>query len=101
LAQYKSVVIASFQNVADTLYALESDGQALKAAREAEAASFKLLDLTQKARDVGYSSEPALLAVRQAALQAKVSRLQAYGAYLADTAALYQALGGGWKADAS
>jgi NodT family efflux transporter outer membrane factor (OMF) lipoprotein len=101
LAQYQGVVITAFQNVADTLYALDNDARALQAARDAEAANDKLLVLTQKAFDTGYTSEPLLLAAKQAALQSKVTRLQAYGTYLADTAALYQSLGGGWKDDSS
>ena len=37
-AQYRSTVLAAFQNVADTLYALQSDAESLKAAVAAEAA---------------------------------------------------------------
>jgi NodT family efflux transporter outer membrane factor (OMF) lipoprotein len=96
LAQYQGVVITAFQNVADTLYALENDGRAVQAARDAESANDKFLVLTQKAFNSGYTSEFVLLAAKQAALQSKVARLQAYGTYLSDTAALYQSLGGGW-----
>ena len=96
LAQYRSTVLTAFQNVADTLYALDSDGQALTATRDAEAANERLLALTQKQFDQGYTSGLALLGVKQVYLQARLSRVAAYGSYLGDTVALYQSLGGGW-----
>ena len=96
LAQYRATVITAFQNVADTLYALDTDAQALKAASDAEAANRKLLGLTQIAFDAGYSAEPVLLNARLLVLQASLTRLQSLGTYLVDTTALFQAMGGDW-----
>ena len=41
LAEYRATVIAAFQNVADTLHALEEDGDALRAATDASRAATK------------------------------------------------------------
>lgn len=101
VAQYRSTVLTAFQNVADTLYALDADGQALTATRDAEAANARLLALTQKQFDLGYTSGLALLGVKQTYLQARLSRIAAQGNYLGDTVALYQSLGGGWTPDAA
>jgi outer membrane protein TolC len=95
-AQYKSTFISAFQNVADTLHALVSDASALAAAVEAEQAAKVTLDLTLRQADVGYVPYLTLLAAEQAYQQALASRVQAQATRLGDTAALYQALGGGW-----
>lgn len=98
LAQYRGTVLTAFQNVADTLHALEFDGRSLAAAKDVEAATQRVVNLTQRQFELGYVSGLLLLSAKQAYLQARVNRVQAYGAYLGDTAALYQALGGGWTA---
>ncbi|MEP6604774.1 MAG: efflux transporter outer membrane subunit, partial [Nitrosospira sp.] len=46
-AQYRSTVLAAFQNVADTLTALQQDAEALKAAANSNAAAKTTLDITQ------------------------------------------------------
>jgi NodT family efflux transporter outer membrane factor (OMF) lipoprotein len=95
-AQYRSTVIAAFQNVADTLHALVSDAAALSAAVEAEQAAKVTLDLTVRQSKVGYVNYLTLLQAQQAYQTALVSRVQAEATRFGDTAALYQALGGGW-----
>lgn len=95
-AQYKSVVLAAFQNVADVLYALDADSKFMQAAQDSETANQRVLTLTEQQFTAGYVSRPQLLAARQAWLTAKMSRVAARAAYLGDTAALFQALGGGW-----
>ena len=67
-AQYRSVVLAAFQQVADALHALELDATSAGSGREAE----------------------------QSYQQAELLLLQARAQRLADTAALFEALGGGW-----
>src|ERR1700693_3061237 len=47
-AQYKETVLAAFQNVADTLEALKSDADTLKAAVAAEKAAKESLDIAQR-----------------------------------------------------
>ena len=95
-AQYRSTVITGFQNVADTLYALQADAESLKAAVNAERAARQTLDITLKQQELGAISYLALLSARQAYQQALIARVQAQGSRLTDTAALFQALGGGW-----
>jgi NodT family efflux transporter outer membrane factor (OMF) lipoprotein len=95
-AQYRSTVITGFQNVADTLYALQADAESLKAAVNAERAARRTLDITLKQQELGAISYLALLSARQAYQQALIARVQAQGSRLTDTAALFQALGGGW-----
>jgi NodT family efflux transporter outer membrane factor (OMF) lipoprotein len=94
-AQYRNVVLTAFQNVADTLYALDEDGKALTAATEAEAATRKTRDITEQQLRLGAVSAPALLAAEAAYQQAVMVRVQAVAARYTDTVALYQALGSG------
>jgi NodT family efflux transporter outer membrane factor (OMF) lipoprotein len=100
-AQYQSVVLTAFQNVADTLYAIDQDGYALSTAEHLEAATAHQLDLTQNQFNQGYSSLLVLLSARQSYLQAKLAKEQSRSVYLGDTAALFQALGGGWQSDSA
>jgi NodT family efflux transporter outer membrane factor (OMF) lipoprotein len=95
-AQYRGTVLTAFQNVADTLHALQHDAEALKAAVSAEGATKKTLDLTVKQQQIGYVSYLVLLSAQQAYQQALLARVQAQANRFADTAALFQALGGGW-----
>jgi outer membrane protein TolC len=98
-AQYREIVLDAFQNVADALYALDADAKALSAAIQAETAAKKTLDLTHGQLDVGYVGALPLLNAEQAYQQARIARVQAQAARLSDTAALIQALGGGWQAN--
>lgn len=95
-AQYRSTVITALQNVADTLHAIQSDADALKAAMTAEQASQTVLTLTRKQYQSGYISYQNLLAAQQSYQLSAISLVQAQSTRLGDTAALYQALGGGW-----
>jgi len=94
--QYRAAVLTAFQNVADTLNALEQDADALKAAGAAEAAARTTLDLAQRQWRAGYSNYLALLNAEQAYQQALINLVQAQANRYADTAALFLALGGGW-----
>ena len=93
-AQYRSTVITAFQNVADTLYALQTDAERLQAAVLAERAAKRTFDLTLKQQELGYVNYLALLSAQQAYQQALITRVQAQANRLSDTAALFQALGG-------
>jgi NodT family efflux transporter outer membrane factor (OMF) lipoprotein len=95
-AQYKSTVIAAMQNVADTLHALQSDADALVAAVASEQASGRSLAIVRKQLELGQVAYLALLNAEQTYQQAKLALVQAQAARLTDTAALFQALGGGW-----
>jgi len=96
LGQYKFTVLTAFQNVADTLYALDQDKRSWEIARDNAEANKKIFEYTQLQFEKGYASEPMLLGVEQTYLVAEINRMQAYALYLGDTAALYQSLGGGW-----
>jgi NodT family efflux transporter outer membrane factor (OMF) lipoprotein len=95
-AQYRSTVITAFQNVADTLHALLADADALKAAVKAEHAAKVTLDLTLKQQQVGYVNYLTLWQAEQAYQTAEINLVQAQANRYGDTAALFQALGGGW-----
>jgi NodT family efflux transporter outer membrane factor (OMF) lipoprotein len=94
--QYRSTVLTAFQNVADTLTALEQDAEAVKAAANAADAAKVTLALAQRQWQGGYAGYLALLSAQQADQQARISLIQAQANRFADTAALFQALGGGW-----
>lgn len=95
-AQYRGVVLTAFQNVADALNALEQDGDALKTAALARDAAAVTLDLAKRQFQTGYSNYLALLNAEQTYQQAVIVLVQAQANRYADTAALFQALGGGW-----
>ena len=95
-AQYKGVVLTAFQNVADTLRAIEADARLVIAAREAETAAQRSLTLIRQQLDQGQVSLPALLAAQNALLQTSLARVQAQASRLSNAVVLYQALGGGW-----
>jgi NodT family efflux transporter outer membrane factor (OMF) lipoprotein len=94
--QYRSTVLGAFQNVADTLVALEEDAQALQAAAAGARAADRTLRLSQLQLQRGYVGVFELLAAEQAYQQAQMTLAQDEANRFADTAALYQALGGGW-----
>jgi NodT family efflux transporter outer membrane factor (OMF) lipoprotein len=95
-AQYREIVLQAFQNVADVLRALETDAQALKAQADAEAAARATLDLARKQFRLGATSYLTLLTAQRQHQQARIGLVQAQAARYSDTAALFQALGGGW-----
>lgn len=95
-AQYRSTVTTALQNVADTLYTIQSDANALKAAAAAAQAAQTTLDLTRKQYQLGYVNYQTQLAAEQNYLQSAINLAQAQTNRLGDTVALYQALGGGW-----
>jgi NodT family efflux transporter outer membrane factor (OMF) lipoprotein len=94
--QYRSTVLTAFQNVADSLVALQQDANALKSAAAADGAAKVTLDLAQLQVKDGYSGYLSLLTAQEAYQQAHMALLQAQANRYADTAALFQALGGGW-----
>jgi NodT family efflux transporter outer membrane factor (OMF) lipoprotein len=95
-AQYQSTVLTAFQNVADTLRALQSDADALQAAVASERAAARSLAIVRRQLDLGQVAYLALLNAQNAYQQTRVALVLAEANRLADTAALFQALGGGW-----
>jgi NodT family efflux transporter outer membrane factor (OMF) lipoprotein len=95
-AQYRSTVITAFQNVADTLNALQHDADTLQAAAHAANAAKVSLDLTRRQLETGSAGDSDMLNAEQTYQQATLALVQAQASRGADTAALFQALGGGW-----
>ena len=95
--QYRSAVLVALQNVADVLHAVLNDAQTLDHASAAEASAAKSLSLTRSQYQHGQVGVLAVLAAEGAWRQAEVTLSQARAARYADTVALYQALGGGWR----
>ena len=95
-AQYRAVVLAAFQNVADALTALQVDADAVTANEKAERAAGDTLKAIRHNVELGLTSYLALLNAQQAYSQAVLNLAQARANRYSDTAALLQALGGGW-----
>jgi NodT family efflux transporter outer membrane factor (OMF) lipoprotein len=93
---YQGTVIGAVQNVADSLRAVQNDADALRAARDFERAARISFDQAHRQFDSGNVNVLLLLNAQQTNLQAAIQVVQARAARLADTAALFQALGGGW-----
>jgi NodT family efflux transporter outer membrane factor (OMF) lipoprotein len=99
---YRGTVVTAVQNVADSLRAIQNDADALKSARDFERAANETFVLVRQQEQLGLIDALTLLTAQQTYLQAELQVVQARAARLADTAALFQALGGGWwnRADA-
>jgi len=93
---YRGIVIAAVQNVADALRALQNDADAVRAAQAFQRAARTSFDLASQQMQTGNANVLLLLNAQQSYLQAVIQVVQARAARLADTAALFQALGGGW-----
>ena len=94
--QYRGTVLTAFQNVADTLAALDHDAETLKATAAAADAAKGSLDLARLQYKDGYAAYLSVLNADQAYQQARLGLVQAEADRFTDTAALFQALGGGW-----
>jgi NodT family efflux transporter outer membrane factor (OMF) lipoprotein len=95
-AQYRNTVLSAFQNVADALRALQLDAATLRAQRAALKAASDTLDLARGQYQLGAITYVTLLNAQRSYQQARLAVIQAQAARYADTAALFQALGGGW-----
>jgi NodT family efflux transporter outer membrane factor (OMF) lipoprotein len=95
-AQYRAAVILACQNVADSLHALKEDAATLAATQQAEHAAQGAFEIARQQRTLGTLSTVALLSAEQNYQQAVLAEVQARANRYADTAALFQALGGGW-----
>ncbi|WP_206244495.1 efflux transporter outer membrane subunit [Novosphingobium terrae] len=100
-AQYRSAVLGAFQNVADVLQALQTDAAALDAAVQAQHSAEASLAIARRQYQQGQIAFPTMLAAEQTLRQAEQSLVQAQTARLTDTAALFEALGGGWRPDSA
>lgn len=97
-AQYRSTVLAAFQNTADTLQAIVSDAETLRAASTTEAAARRSLGMAQRQRELGSATQAELILAQQTYQGAVLALVQAQASRYTNTVALYQALGGWWQA---
>ena len=95
-ANYRVTVITAFQNVSDTLHALQGDADALAAEALAQSTAAESLKLVQAQFKSGAASYLQVLTSEQSYQSATVALIKARAQRYADTAALFQALGGGW-----
>ena len=98
-ANYQQTVLVALRSVADALRQLDNDASALQAQAAAEASARQALDLVQQQYRLGAASYLQLLVAQQQVQRARVDLIAAQAARLADTAALYQAMGGGVLAE--
>jgi NodT family efflux transporter outer membrane factor (OMF) lipoprotein len=94
-AQYQTVVLEALRNVADVLQALESDGARLTALTTADAAAKGYLESVQEKYRLGAGSYVEVLIAQQQAQQTQIDLIAAQSQHLIDSAALFQAMGGG------
>jgi NodT family efflux transporter outer membrane factor (OMF) lipoprotein len=95
-AQYRNTVLGAFQNVADALRAIQLDAKTLAAQQESVRAASATLELVRSQYKLGAVTYVTLLNAQRSYAQALLALVQAQASRFADTAALYQALGGGW-----
>ncbi|MEO6920577.1 MAG: efflux transporter outer membrane subunit [Collimonas sp.] len=95
-AGYQQTVLQALQQVADSLRALENDALALQARTQAAESAQSSLAITQKQYQAGGVSHLSLLDAQRQSMQNDLDRTVAQAARYSDTAALLQALGGGW-----
>jgi NodT family efflux transporter outer membrane factor (OMF) lipoprotein len=95
-ANYRATVITAFENVSDALYALDADAQTLQAQQTAASSARDSLNLVQVQYQSGAASYLQVLSAEQTYQNAAIALVRARAQRFADTAALFQALGGGW-----
>jgi outer membrane protein TolC len=96
-AGYRQVVLASFEQVADVLRALEHDAVQLDAQLRAQAAASAALDEINADYRAGVAGYLQVLSADQQYQQAVLGTQQVRAQRLQDTVALFLALGGGWR----
>jgi len=93
VAQYKQTVLSAFQNVADTLVALDEDANTLNQSRRAVDAAEGMRRDTEARYQLGATSFYATLTAGQQYQNAYLQYVRARSARLADTAALFDSMG--------
>jgi NodT family efflux transporter outer membrane factor (OMF) lipoprotein len=93
---YQATVLTAFQNVANALQSLEYDAATLQSTELAEASARRSLTVTRDQYALGGTPFTAVLTQQTTYQNAVIAHVKAEAARLSDTAALFQALGGGW-----
>jgi hypothetical protein len=100
LTDYRQVVVSAFQQVTDSLGAVEHDAETFQARSPALDAAGQALKLTQSDYQAGMVNYLLMLTADNQYQQARLGYIAAQALRLQDSAALFVALGGGWwKAD--
>jgi NodT family efflux transporter outer membrane factor (OMF) lipoprotein len=95
-ATYREVLLTGFQDVADVLVALDADAKRLRDRSESAAAAKTILDVTSQRYESGGVSHIELLEAQRRLQRTRIEETRALADRYADSAALFQALGGGW-----
>ena len=95
-ADYRTTLLTAFQNVADSLRALELDAEGLASQASAAEATGSSLALARRQYTDGSIAYLQVLDATRLYQQARLGVIDARALRLADTAALYAALGGGF-----
>ncbi|MDH0684184.1 efflux transporter outer membrane subunit [Achromobacter animicus] len=95
-ASFRQTVLDGFRQVADALRALQTDGDAFAAYDDAWRRADEAERIATGRYQAGGISHLSLLDSQRQVLQTRISRIEADAARYTDTAALLQALGGGW-----
>jgi NodT family efflux transporter outer membrane factor (OMF) lipoprotein len=90
---YKSTVLSAFENVADSLAALDNDAQTLVSTEAAAQAARAAFDDTASRHRMGSLLSTAQHASEQRFLSAQISTVRAASQRMSDSAALFQAMG--------
>ncbi|WP_429448722.1 efflux transporter outer membrane subunit [Paraburkholderia sp. 40] len=90
---YKSTVLSAFQNVADSLAALDNDAQTLASTEAAAQAAEAGFDDTASRRRMGSLPSTAEHASEQRFLSAQIGAVRAASQRMNDTVALFQSMG--------
>lgn len=93
---YRQTVLAAFQQVADTLYAIQHDAEMLQARQLAVSDASAAYRIASDRYRAGGISQLALLDAERQQLQTALDRTSSAAARYADSATLFEALGGGW-----
>jgi NodT family efflux transporter outer membrane factor (OMF) lipoprotein len=93
---YQATVLTAFQNVANALQSLQFDAATLQSTELAEQSSGRSLAVTRDQYSLGGQPFTAVLTAQTTYNNAVIARVKAEASRLSDTAALFQALGGGW-----
>ena len=99
MALYRQTVLGAFEQVADSLRALDHDAQILLAEDESLAAAEQALRLIQANYQAGLATYLEVLNADTQYHQATIAGIQANAVRYQDTVALFAALGGGWWND--
>lgn len=91
--QYKQTVLTAFQDVADSLNALDHDEQTLDASNRAAEAAHGVFADTAVRVELGALPPSAARSAELQYCNARLDEIRATGARLSDTAHLYQAMG--------